>query len=166
MITSTTNKTSGTAGTGAAQTIAFTFPYFTASEIIVITRNDTTGADTTLIENTDYTLTGTGSDGQKYSGGSVVTLTPFVAAGYTIYIYRATTETQDTDLTENDYLPAETLEARLDKLFCLYADLKEVVGRCIKVPLGDGTITTEVDDSVNRASKALEFDASGNVTVV
>ena len=165
MITTTTNKTSGTTGTAAAQTVAFTFPVFAASEVVVMTRIETTGVDATLVKDTHYTLTLTGTGSPNYTGGSITTTTPFVATTKTIYIYRVTTQTQDTDLTENDYLPAETLEARLDKAFCQIADLKEVVSRCLKVPITDGTITTEVDDKIGRASKYLTFDASGNVSV-
>jgi hypothetical protein len=166
MISSITNKTSGTAGTGTAgQEISFTFPVFASSEVVVIARNNTTGADTTLTVTTDYTVSLTGTGSPNYTGGSITMVVATYTSSYTIYIYRLTTQSQITDLVENDNLPANTLESRLDKLFCQIADLNEIVGRCIKVPLGDGTITTETDDKVNRASKYLKFDTNGHVVV-
>lgn len=165
MITTVTNKTSGTAATGVVgQSISFTFPVFAATEVTVIARHGTTGADTTLVKDTHYSVTLTGTGTPNYTGGSISMLVTTYDANYTIYIYRVTTQTQATDLVENDSFGAETLEARLDKLFCLFADLQEQIGRCVKVPLGDGTVTTEADDKINRASKYLKWDASGNLT--
>lgn len=164
-VSTVSNKTSGTTGTGAAQTIAFTFPVFASTEVKAIKRLTSTGAETALTVDVDYTVSLTGTGSPNYTGGSITTITPFIASTYTIHVYRETTESQSTDLVENDALPAETLEARLDKLFCLYADLNEKVDRCLRFPITDSALTSEIDDSVQRASKYLKFDASGNVTV-
>ena len=164
MITTTTNKTSGTTGTGAAQTIAFNFPVFASTEVKVKKRLTSTGAETLLTVTTDYTVSLTGTGSPNYTGGSITTVTPFVASTYTIHVYRETTETQSLDLIENDALPAETVEARFDKLFCLYADLKEKVDRSLKFPITDSSLTSELPNSVDRASETCKFDASGNVT--
>ena len=52
----------------------------------------------------------------------------------------------------------------MDKLFALYADLNEKVDRCLKIPITDTNLTTELPGSVDRASEGVEFDSSGNVT--
>lgn len=166
-ITSVTNKTAGTTGTGAAQTIAFTFPVFAESEVKVRARLTSTGVETLLTLTTHYTVTLTGTGTPNYTGGSITTTATCYDtydSDYTFHVYRETTETQATDLVENDALPAETVESRLDKLFCLYADLNEKVDRCLKIPITDTALTTELPGSVGRASEGCEFDSSGNVT--
>lgn len=168
-ISTITNKTTGTQGTGAAQTIAFTFPVFASGEVKVRARNTTTGDETLLTVTTHYTVSLTGTGTPNYTGGSITTTATCYGTydtGYYFYVYRITTQTQATDLAENDTLPAETIEARFDKLFCLIADLQEQVNRCLKFPLTDSTaLTSQIDDSVTRVSKYLKFDSSGNVTV-
>ena len=168
-ISSITNKTSGAIGTGAAQTISFTFPVFASSEVKVVARNTSTGDETLLTETTHYTVSLTGTGTPNYTGGSITTTATCYNtyhSDYYFHIYRVTTQTQATDLVENDSLPAETVEARFDKLFCLYADLKEVTDRCLKIPITDAALTTEIDNSVGRASTTLGFDSNGNVEVL
>ena len=165
-IASYTNKTTGTLGTGTiGQEISFTFPVFDESEVVVIARLTSTGDDTPLTETTHYTVALTGSGTPNYTGGAITMTVATYDNTYTIYIYRVTTQSQATDLIENDNLPAESTEGRLDMLTCQIADLAEIVGRCIKVPLADGEVTgLEVGNEVDRASTTLGFDADGNVT--
>ncbi|GAI14459.1 unnamed protein product [marine sediment metagenome] len=165
-----TNKDSGTAATASTQGISFTFNFFATSEILVDVQNDTTGVIATLTPTTHYTvgtLVGTGTP--NYTGATVsITSAADTAypAGNTFYIYRKTTQTQTLDLTENDDLPAQSLEQQMDKLFALWADANEQLSRCIKVPVSDGTVTgLTLDNQIDRASTTLGFDASGNVTL-
>jgi hypothetical protein len=158
-VSTTTNKTSY-ACNGSTTLFTFSFPIYASSELVVKVRNDAAGTDTTLTLTTDYTL----SASPWTSGGSVTTVATH-ASGNTIFIYRATTQGQDTDLVANDSLPAATLETRYDKLECRIQDLEEQIARCIKVPLTDGTVTTELDDKVARASKTFGFDASGDISL-
>jgi len=168
-VSAVTNRTSGTQGTGAVQTIDFTFPVFSSSEVKVRARNIATGAETLLTLTTHYTVSLTGTGIPNYTGGSITTTAACYntyGTGYYFYIYRVTTQTQATDLMENDTLPAETVEARFDKLFAQIADLQEQINRCIRFPFTDSTaLTSEIDNSVDRASKYLKFDSSGNVVV-
>ena len=167
-ISTVTNKTSGTIGTGAAQTVAFTFPVFASTEVKVRARHKTTGAETLLTVTTHYTVSLTGTGTPNYTGGSITTTATCYNtynSDYYFHIYRITTQTQATDLVENDSLPAETVEARFDKLFCLYADLKEQVDRCIKFPITDAALTTELPVTESRLSKYIKTDVSGNITV-
>ncbi|MCP4537770.1 MAG: hypothetical protein GY832_11555 [Chloroflexi bacterium] len=162
-VSSNTQIDTGTTGTGAAQTISFTFPVLAAAEVKAVTQNPTTGAIVALTKDTHYTVSLTGTGTPNYTGGSVTTLTPFVASSLNVYLYRDTTDTQVYDPINNDDMDAEALEQAIDKLFMLVADLQEQVGRCIKVPIPEST-TVEVDDLIARASTTLGFDASGNVT--
>jgi hypothetical protein len=160
-ISNYTNKTSYATNNSTTE-FSFSFPVFASSEVTVVQRTDADGTDSTLTETTDYTVSLTGTGTPNYTGGSITT-TSTIASGYTLFIYRVTTQTQDTDITNNDEFDEETIEARFDKLTTQIADLAEIVGRCIKVPIGDGTITVTVDNKIDRASTTLGFDADGNV---
>ena len=73
--------------------------------------------------------------------------------------------TQSTDYIANDNFPAESHEIALDRLTLIVQDLKAIVDdRCIKFPLTDAIgLTTELPNSVDRASETCKFDSSGNV---
>lgn len=166
-ISAMTNKTSGTIGTGAAQTVSFTFPVFASTEVKVRARHKTTGAETLLTVTTHYTVSLTGTGTPNYTGGSITTTAACYGtydSNYYFHIYRVTTQTQTTDLIANDVFPADTIEQRIDKLFCLIADLSEKVDRSLKFPITDATLTSELPNSVARVSETCKFDASGNVT--
>jgi hypothetical protein len=163
-ISSVTNKTSGTAGTGTVgQEISFTFPVFAEGEVVGEAIENATADSTTLVQDTDYTISLTGTGTPNYTGGAITMLVATYDSDYTIYLYRVTTQTQATDLIENDNIPADTIEKRFDQLFAQIADLQEQINRCIRVPLGDGTITTLLPNKVDRASDYLKFDADGDV---
>ena len=166
-ISSITNKMSGTTGNGAAQTIAFTFPVFASSEVKVVARETATGDETLLTETTHYTVSLTGTGSPNYSGGSITTTETCYDTydgDYVFYVYRVTTQSQAMDLTENDALPAETVESRFDRLFCLIADLQEQIDRSIKIPITESNIV-ELDNSVDRASTTFGFDSNGDISL-
>jgi hypothetical protein len=162
-VSSNTNIDTGTAGTGAAQTISFTFPCIADTEIKVVKQDTTAGTITALVKDTDYSVTLTGTGTPNYTGGSITTLTPFIANTFNIFIYRDTTDTQAYDPINNDDMDAESLEQAIDKLFMIVADLQEKVSRCIKIPLPDNG-TVEVGNYVDRASTTLGFDSNGDIT--
>jgi hypothetical protein len=162
-VSSSTQIDTGTQGTGAAQTISFTFPCIADTEIKVLQQDTTAGTITELTKDTHYSVTLTGTGTPNYTGGSITTLSPFIANTYNIFIYRDTTDTQAYNPINNDDMDADDLESAIDKLFMIVADLQEEVGRCIKIPRPDNQ-TVEVDNYVDRASTTLGFDASGNVT--
>jgi hypothetical protein len=98
-----TNRTSVT-GTGAEQEIPFTFPITATSDLVVYKRLTSTGVETQLAETTDYTVSITGD-----TGGTVTTVTPFIAATYTIHVIRATPYTQALDLASGGSFDAEDI---------------------------------------------------------
>ena len=89
-----TNRISAV-GTGAEQTVSFTFPIVSNDDITVTKRVTATGVETTLAETTDYTVVNNGE-----SGGSITTVSPFVASSAEIHIVRATPKTQILDLVQ------------------------------------------------------------------
>jgi hypothetical protein len=129
-VASTTSRVSY-AGNGV--TTAFSFPYrFLAdADLVVISVNDTTGAETSQVLTTNYTVTGAGA----VSGGTVTMLSA-PASGTTLVIYRDPAQLQDLDLSDNDSFPAEEVEKRLDKLTMLLQRVSNLVSRAIRLPEG------------------------------
>ncbi len=122
---------------GNASTTAFSFPYYFLknADLIVIKKLIATGVETTLTLNTDYTVTGAG----VAAGGTVTTIgsgSPLPAT-YLLTIYRDPAALQETDLVENDSLPAETVEKSLDRLTMIAQRLGNWISRTMK--LSDGT---------------------------
>lgn len=161
-VSSVTQIDTGTQGTGAEQTISFTFQVQLDTEVKAFTQDRTAGTLTELTKDTDYSVSLTATGVNNYTG-SITTLTPFIGTGYNIFIYRDTTDSQTYDPINNDDMDSETLESAFDKLFMHIGDIREILDRCIKIPRGEST-TVELPNYVDRASETVQFDASGNVT--
>lgn len=162
MTVSTTDNRVSYAGNGV--TTAFSFPnvFFANSDLVVLLVNDTTGASTTQVLDTDYTVTGA----ENPAGGTVTMLTA-PATGTTLVIYRDPPLTQTTDLVNGDAFDSETLEETFDKLTLMVQRLKDVTDRKIGIPESDATGTgTELPPAVSRANKYLAFDSAGDAVVV
>jgi len=106
------------------------FVFILDEHLVVIKEQVSTGTRTTLVLDSDYTVSG-----GDYSTGTVV-ISPAIATGYKVYIYRETPITQLTDYIENDTFPAESHERALDKLDIIAQDLNWIVSRA---PTGDIT---------------------------
>jgi len=133
-LSSTINRISYS-GNGA--TLAFSFPYyFLADEdLVVISRVTASGVETTKTLTTDYTVTGEG-----VPAGGTVTMLVAPATGTTLTIYRDPAKTQDLNLVENEPLPAEELEERLDKQMMVSQRLSDRIDRAFR--LTDGYAAT------------------------
>ena len=154
-VTNQTNRTS-VVGTGAEQTIPFSFPIVSDSDITVYKRLITTGAQTTLTETTHYTVTNNGSD-----GGSITTVTPFFAATYQIHIVRNSPNTQGLDLERFGSFNAEFVEAAFDKVTKLITENKDSVDRVLRFPITDPTASLgELPNSIDRVGRILTFDST------
>lgn len=159
-VADSTARTSATGTATAGQEVAFSFPINATSDVIVKTRVTATGVEATLIETTDYTISISGDT------GGTLTLVDALAATSTVHIYRDTPNTQSLDLEAGGSFSAENVEDALDKLARTAADNADRIARCIQMPQTDAVLDMELDNSVDRASNYLSFDASGNVTVV
>lgn len=118
-------------GNGVTTSYPYQFRIYKASDLVV-TRATPEGVETTLVLNTDYTVTGVG----KYAGGNVV-LTSALASGYHLAIERVLPVTQETDLRNQGAYFAETHEDVFDRLIMLLQRIASYLG------LGpDGAIRT------------------------
>ena len=116
---------------GNGTTTAFAFPYrFLANGDLVVIRVAADGTETTLVLNTDYTVTGADND-----AGGTVTCSVAPASGARLVIYRSVALTQETDYISGDAFPAETHERALDRLTMISQQLQEEVDRSAKLPV-------------------------------
>lgn len=158
-INSTTSRVSYN---GNGSTVAFAVPYyFAANADVVAVIGNANGSFTTLVLNTDYTLTGATSP----SGGTLTTTTA-PASGATITIYRDPAATQLTHWVDNDPLPAASIENAMDKLTVLAQRVRDVFGRTLRLNDGDpATAVSTLPAAPLRANKYLSFDTNGDPAV-
>jgi len=173
-VSSTTTKVSYN-GDASTSVFAYTFKVFNASELVVITRVNATGAETTETLNTAYIVDGVdnangGNVTFKYNTGnpsdpnySVTDFRP--QTGETVVIKRVLPLTQTTDYTPNDPFPAEVHEESLDKLTFVSQQQQEEIDRSFKFAETDAG-TASIPVASERASKYLGFDTNGDVIAV
>lgn len=145
-------------GSGTTGPFTTTFPVNDESWLVVKKVLLSDGSETTLVLNTDYTVSGVGD------ATADVTTTASVSSLYKIVLDLDIPYTQETDYQENDPFPAESHEAALDKLTLLTKQNATRGEKAITIPITENT-ETELPAAAARANKALVFDADGNVGV-
>jgi len=129
------------AGNGATTVFAFADYLILNTDLKVLLTDNATGVPTPWILNTDYTLAFSGSQiNGAYPGGASITAIVAPAAGKTLTLYRDPPETQGTHWTDNDPMPAGTLETTVDKAVLLIQRLRDLASRAIG--LADGFVAT------------------------
>jgi hypothetical protein len=139
--------------------LAFSFKVFTAADLQVIRLNTTTGVETPLILNSDYTVTLNGN--QNTSPGGTVTVVVAASATSTVTITSNIANLQPTDLTNQGGFYPEVITDSLDRATIQIQQMFEDVGRSLKGPISDGNLNMELPTSAIRASKFLYFDSNG-----
>ena len=173
-VSSTTTKVSYS-GDGTTSAFAYSFKIFNDSDLVVIVRNDTTGAETTKTINTDYLVSNAGeSDGGtvtfKFDTGNSSdsnydTTDRRPQSGETVLLKRVMTLTQNTDYTPNDSFPAAAHEEALDKLTFIQQQQQEEIDRSFKFAQTD-VDAQDLPASAERANKYLGFNSEGNAIAV
>lgn len=155
-LSSTTSRVSYS---GNGSTTAFSFPYYflADSDLVVIIRVTSTGVETTKTITTHYTVSGSGNQ----AGGTVTMLTA-PASGETITIYRDPAKTQDLDLVENDPMPAEEIEERLDKSMMIDQRLSDLQSRSVRLSDGFSSTFDTSLPSLLTANQALIVNGDGD----
>jgi hypothetical protein len=155
---------------GVNTSYAFDFPIFYESnatpkfslEVIVA---DTTGAETTKIETTDYTITYNTTDyvnGVINQGNVVFNTAP--ANNYTISLLRKVNFTQNNDITTSgsDALPGTALEGSLDKLTLMLLEQKENLNRVFKLPKSSLLDNIEFPIGASQANQVITVNNAGD----
>ena len=150
-------------GNGSATNFAYQFRILQDTDLLVIIRTNSTGAETTKTLSTHYTVAGAGDA----SGGSITFTSGNVpASGETVVIRRNVPQTQAIDYIANDPFPAETHEEGLDRGTMVAQQVAEESDRSIKLSRTNTMTSTEFTvGATDRANKILAFDSSGELSV-
>jgi len=137
----------------------FTFKCNSADDVLVYKHLISTGVETLLTENSDYSISATGSD---YLNGGVVTTTDTYSSDYKIVIVRSIKQSQE--ITAGAITPTSAAAA-LDKITRQVQDLQDLSDRSIRLQQSDGTgFDMELADLNTRGSTYLGFDSDGDLT--
>lgn len=135
MTISTTVRTAGPfIGNDTASSFPFAFKVFAATDLQVVVLDTTTGAQTTLLLYTDYTVA-LNLDQNASPGGTVTLVAGPLATGKTMVITSDIPELQQTDLSNQGGFYPSVITDALDKLTALIQQLHDLIGRSVKVPI-------------------------------
>lgn len=113
---------------GAGSVGPFSIPYrVSAAADLLVTKRDTDDVETTLAENTDFTVTGEGS------ATGTLTLLVALAVGETLVIRRAPALTQTTSLRNQGAYAASSHEDALDRIVMELQSVDDVVRRSFRL---------------------------------
>jgi hypothetical protein len=150
-------------GNASTTNFAYQFRILEDTDLLVIIRTNSTGAETTKTLSTHYTVAGAGDA----SGGSITfTGGNIPASGETVVIRRNVPQTQAIDYIANDPFPAETHEEGLDRSTMVAQQVAEESNRSIKLSRTNTMTSTEFTvGATDRANKILAFDSAGEISV-
>jgi hypothetical protein len=150
-------------GNASTTNFAYQFRILEDTDLLVIIRTNSTGAETTKTLSTHYTVAGAGDA----SGGSITfTGGNIPASGETVVIRRNVPQTQAIDYIANDPFPAETHEEGLDRGTMVAQQVAEESDRSIKLSRTNTMTSTEFTvGATDRANKVLAFDSAGEISV-
>ncbi len=148
----------------AAKIFAYPFKIFAATDLVVSEYAIVQSSATVKTLNTDYTVSGVGSD----SGGNVTLTGSYtnLSTASQLIIQRTMPLTQAVDYVENDPFPAETHEKAIDKLCMIDQQLQEQLDRCIKADIAQMSSNTSYVDVINQATIAATSSATVAVAQV
>ena len=144
-------------GTGLVSAYTFAFKVFRSEDVKVVrsASSDANAQDEALTLGTDYTVK-LNADQNEKAGGTVTLVSP-LAEGLRLSILSAITPDQQMVLTNHDGMLPTTLNDSADKAIALIQELKEAVGRTLRVPASsDKTpedLTEELLSAQNDARK-------------
>jgi hypothetical protein len=163
MTVSTTGTSVRYTGNSSTTSFPFAFQVLAATDLVVIKTEAATGAETTLVKDTDYSVTLT--DGGS-GGGSIthpLSGSP-LASTHTLLIKRVRARTQSSNFSGVGGYHPESHEETFDHLTMVAQEQQAELDVAIKAPLGD-TADLELPAAAERANAVLIFDADGNLTV-
>lgn len=131
-ISSTNRKAGPYTGNDSTTAFPFAFKVFSQSDVLVV-RANSTGSETTLVLNTDYTVAL--NVDQDNSPGGMVTLSGALATGYTLVVSSSLQNLQPTDLTNQGGFYPRVISNALDRLTILVQQLAESVSRSLKTSI-------------------------------
>jgi len=145
---------------GTTTVYAYPFTIYEDDDLLAVKALTSTGAETTLVLNTDYTVSGAG-----VAGGGNLTLTAgsVCPSGYTLTILRNIELTQETDYVDGQAFSAESLESAIDKVALIQQQQAEQIGRAPKLPKSSSITDIALPNPV--ASNLIGWNAAGTALI-
>ncbi len=141
--------------------------YYFADTDVLVDVEDSAGDVTSLVLNasTDgFTVQATNGDKRE---GATITTTESYTSGDNITISREVPYTQEYDLKSGQAVNATALNKALDRVVAQNQQQNESLDRHLVHPITDAAgLNYEAPTVVNRANKALGYDANGNVVAL
>lgn len=157
-------------GDGLNTAFDFTFKVFATSDVVA-TFTDSLGNESTLVENSDYTVE-LNPDQDTNPGGTVTYPNPAadppianLAADERLTLSSDIPGTQGTQLPNAGGWYPKIVEAALDKLTALIQQLSESSSRALRYPISDDSVSAEMPTVTQRKGKVLAFDATTGAPV-
>lgn len=145
-------------GTGLVSAYTFAFKVFRPEDVKVVRSEsaDASAQDEALKFGTDYTVKLNANQDEK-AGGTVTLVSP-LAKGLRLSILSAITPDQQMVLTNHDGFLPTTLNESADKAIALIQELKEEVGRSLRVPASaDKTPEDLTEELLSAQADARKF---------
>lgn len=145
-------------GTGLVSAYTFAFKVFRSEDVKVVrsASSDANAQDEALTLGTDYTVKLNANQDEK-AGGTVALASP-LAEGLRLSILSAITPDQQMVLTNHDGMLPTTLNDSADKAIALIQELKEAVGRTLRVPASsDKTPEDLTEELLSAQNDARQF---------
>jgi hypothetical protein len=135
-------------GTGLVSAYTFAFKVFRSEDVKVVRSEsaDASAQDEALKFGTDYTVKLNANQDEK--AGGTVTLASPLAEGLRLSILSAITPDQQMVLTNHDGFFPTTLNESADKAIALIQELKEEVGRSLRVPASAGKTPEDLTEAL------------------
>lgn len=154
-VNSTTNRVSYT-GNGTTNPLSISFPFQAQADLLVIETVIATGAESTKVLDTDYTITGTTDANGFYPNGGSVVPAAAIASTSRWTIIRDPELTQLVEHVDNDPVPAASLDNPVDKLTMIAQRLSDRVDRAITFSDGDvASANGALPSMIDKAGKVL-----------
>lgn len=158
-VASETYKQSHTCN-GADTSFAFDFEIFDSEDLTVVLRTIADGSETVLEEGAGagkYTVTLDDEDNLP-SAGDITTGSTY-SNSYEIHIIRKPAFKQEVEFTENDALPAKTLEHALDKLMHRIQSNQDENDRSAKIRISDDD-DQKIELIIDESADTLTFNVT------
>ena len=156
MAVSTTTRQTWHTGDDVTTVFAYAFQIAQDSELEVVTRVIATGVETTLVLDTDYTVSGEG-----VATGGNVTLATALASTKIMTIRGKLPLTQTTDIKNQGSYYAATHETAFDRRVGVDQQQQHEINRCVKFPVTYSPATYDPSLPTPVASAAIGFNSAG-----
>ena len=163
-ISSTTRVAGPFTGNGTASAFPFAFKVFAAGDLDVLRTLTSTGVVTTLVLNSDYTVS-LNADQNTSPGGTVTLTGGNLATGTTLLVASSVDNTQQVDLTNQGGFYPEVINDALDRATIQVQQVQGQANRGIRYPDTEISLNAVLPKASDRANQYLAFDSTGAVDI-